>query len=706
MEHSSEHELDLLRLMRLAWAATRRHMVVATLLPLLALSLAATYTAYQTPLYKAKASAFIEDQSRQLIKDVEVGYYLTRDVIQAQKVLAGTDRVLERAARLAVAGGKNKGETEQELLGWLGGSSVGVEGQLITFHAVHEDPDLAAVLANAWCKAFVQEMMERERAGKVYTRDFLSSEIPALRNAWIQKQDELLQFQMESSFDPKDFETHPVIRKHNELSQKLNDLETRRIELRNDLALWEQHQDKVETLLQMPLTQKDTQLSELEKALREQRLKLMQARLEYAAGSQLLVDLSNQVKLLEEQARESLEAMKRRLTLEMQRVEANIAEFSRAREANEKEYTALKSKEARYRVLSSEVERAKRQYDELAQEQGAADVVGRLKFASVQDWEPAVAPDAPFHPNWRKNLMLGFLLGVLLAGMLIFALEKMDTTVKSPLELKERLGVTVLGAFPQLHKREVVEEGYFLAKEQPDLAVLEQLKVVRNSLTISYAQSNGSGMVVLVTSAREGEGKSLVSNNLAILFAQSGWRTLLIDLDVRKSTLSRAWKVPRERGMQDLLQGAGLAQCVVPTVQPNLDILSSSGIRNASEVSEAAALERLLKDARASYATVVIDSPPILLVADAFHVVRHCDASLVVVRSRLTRKANVLQAVEVLHRAQARDMAFIVNGLGRLDVETSEYGYGYGYGYGYSYGRGYGYGYGHKSKEKEEERGA
>jgi capsular exopolysaccharide synthesis family protein len=700
VERQDEKELDLLHVVRMAWAATRRHKLVAVLFPLLAVCLAATYTSYQTPLYRAKASAFLQDKSRQLIKDYEVGYYyLTREVMEAQKILAGTGRVVERAAKFALATGQTGEETEGELSRWLNESSVGIEGQLVVFSAIHPEPKVAAVLANAWCKAFVHEMTERERAGEVYTRDFLSSELPALRKAWIDKQDELMKFQAETSFDPRDLVNHPTIRRYNELTVKINEMETRRVELRNDLAQWNQHKEDVEALLQMPLTQADPQLADLEKALREHRLKLMRARLQFAVGSPVLLELENDVKLLEAQARDNLAAMRKRLGLELERLESNLAEFGRLREVTEKEYAHLKSQEARHRVLSSEFEQARRQYDELAKDQSTVDVIGRINFSSVQDWEPAVVPDRYFYPSWRKNLILGFLLGAMFSAALIFVLERLDTTITSTADLKEHLGVSVLGTFPLMARRELAGGGYFLARDRPELGILEQLKVVRNSLTVSRPQANGhGGFVVLVTSAWEGEGKSLITNNLATLFAQSGWRTLLIDLDVRKSTLSRVWDAPAGSGLQSILRGVGLQDCVCATSQPNLDLLSSRGLESAAEVVESEVLEKLLEEARKSYAVIIIDSAPVLLVADAFHVVRHCDTSLVVVRSRLTKKENVIQTLEILHRAQVRETAFILNGLNRMDSAGS--GYGHGYGYDYRYGGQYG------SREKEKGEGS
>jgi capsular exopolysaccharide synthesis family protein len=693
---SSEEEVSLLQWLIAAREALRRHPWIAVALPLLGVCVAATTTSYITPLYAGRASVCVEVTPQHIVNDVEVGWYaLSREMMQAQRVLATSTPVLKRAVEFARATGK---PPPADLLAYLAGSEATVEGQLISLRGIHPDPAWAAELANCWVKAFVEENTKRERAGSVYTRQFLDEQLPARREEWLKKQEALQKFQIETRFDPQELPNHPAVKRYLELEQKTRALELTELDLSSELKLWKQSGGNMAALLQTPRARADKRVTDLVAMIEAQQLKIAHEGQLYAEKSPSLEKAKGELKLIEDSARRLLDTTRDQLDADFRLVQSQLADLRPLKGDAEKEYQQIKSLEARYKLLLFEAERAKSQYEELFQRQQQADVAGRVTYSSVQPWERAEVPGRPFYPNWPMNLLVGFVVGTLLSFGVIALREMADTSVKSPVDLRRHLGVSVLGTFPLLDRKDLPGSGYFLARDRPELGVLEQLKLVRNSLSVSLEGSSESGGIsILVTSARDREGKTLVASNLAILFAKAGRRVLLVDLDMHKASLSQAWECTQGPGLHQLLSGARLAEMTRPLSVPNLEFLSAHGIDGAGPIAESPLLVQALEAARQSYQVVVLDTPPLLL-ADASTVVSKCDATLMVTRSRYTETGQLARAVEILERAHARNVFFLVNAMTRRDMEGAEYGYGYGYKHGYGYGYGYGYGHGRGGK--------
>ena len=195
------------------------------------------------------------------------------------------------------------------------------------------------------------------------------------------------------------------------------------------------------------------------------------------------------------------------------------------------------------------------------------------------------------------------------------------------------------------------------------------------------------------------EGKSTIAANLAISFARRDARVLLVDTDLRRGTLHLKFRVPNREGLSTLLvreSGASAYQTPVPDL-PNLFFLSRGPVApNPGEILASRHMEALLDQWKIEYDHVILDSAPVLPVADALSIAPLSDSTLVVVRAAMTRKKALQRVRALLRRAQARVTGLVVND---VDLRLENY-YTYSKKYGYDYATNYGAGYGVSDREE------
>jgi capsular exopolysaccharide synthesis family protein len=217
------------------------------------------------------------------------------------------------------------------------------------------------------------------------------------------------------------------------------------------------------------------------------------------------------------------------------------------------------------------------------------------------------------------------------------------------------------------------------------------------------------GQVILVTSSLPNDGKSLFSMNLASVFSLSGKKTILVGYDLRKPKLHKVFHVDGTKGITSYLIGRNSYEEIIQHTEfENLDVLVSGPVPpNPSELVDSDKNRDLIKQLRKQYDYIILDTPPVSLIADAQCLAKESDINIFVVRSGQTDKGVLkISLAEMVERSNVK-VNFVINGIenamqkyGYGSRYGSRYGYGYGYG-GYGYGKGYGYGYGYFDEDKE-----
>ena len=302
-------------------------------------------------------------------------------------------------------------------------------------------------------------------------------------------------------------------------------------------------------------------------------------------------------------------------------------------------------------------------------------------------------PAGPVSPVRNRILLLGVLVGLAVPGVVFLMILFMDTRVHSRRDLKGAVSIPFLGEIPQ--DREAARTG--IAKAGEDGMLSESFRILRTNMAF-MAKKDRPMQVITFTSFNEGAGKTFISRNLAMSLVLTKKKVVLVDLDIRKGTLSRHFH-KHPAGVTNFLADNSIGVDDIIHADPehdNLDIISSGTVApNPAELLMDSRLDELVAELRRRYDYIIADNVPVGVVADATISNRISDLTIFVVRAgRLDRRQ--LPDMEELYREnKLSNMALILNG-----VDPRHRGYGYGYGSGYGSGYGYGYGYGKHRKKK------
>lgn len=274
---------------------------------------------------------------------------------------------------------------------------------------------------------------------------------------------------------------------------------------------------------------------------------------------------------------------------------------------------------------------------------------------------------------WPKTpliLVIALLCGIGVPFMIIFFRQAVKNKVADRREIESAVGTKVLGEF----SNHTEESNIFDHKNH---IVGEQFKYLRSNLHYLHENKKGKGRVTLLTSSVSNEGKSFISSNLAISLGNSGRKTALLEMDLRKPKLSAIFKADKEHsGISEYLASDIVLDDIVQSTDiDNLFVLGSGQIPpNPSELLEKERLEELINELKQRFDDIIIDSPPLHLVTDAIIIARMADVTLYVIRQGVTNKSELSFIRDVYEDEKLPKVNLIFNG-----VTTGKYGYGYSY---------------------------
>jgi polysaccharide biosynthesis transport protein len=291
-------------------------------------------------------------------------------------------------------------------------------------------------------------------------------------------------------------------------------------------------------------------------------------------------------------------------------------------------------------------------------------------------------------PSLPPYLFGGFAVGFLSVAGLALTLDFFDRGFRSPDDIRSALGMQILGHIPQMKLNGKQNA------ELPDASLCtvvgssapgsEAFRSIRTSLY--FSEATGENRVIQVTSPTPGDGKSTIAANLAVSIAQSGKSVLLIDADMRRPRIAKLLGTNESVGLGDVLCGrVAIGTAIRNTVVPKLSILASRhSFENPAELLSHERFAHLLNQVREEFDYVIVDTPPILAVADACAVASRVDSVLLTIRLRRDTRSNALQASRMLESVGPRIVGVVVNGVSGQGYEYKYSNYGYGYGSGSS----------------------
>jgi polysaccharide biosynthesis transport protein len=296
--------------------------------------------------------------------------------------------------------------------------------------------------------------------------------------------------------------------------------------------------------------------------------------------------------------------------------------------------------------------------------------------------EPAVAPTSPVSPRPLMNTFLAAILGLLVAVGIAAVSEFLNDAIKDPDEVQAATGLSTLGVIARMKGDRARSEIYRLAAVlYPRSGIAEAYRTLRTNT--EFASVDAPIRTLLVTSSMPGEGKSITSANLAVVFAQAGRRVLLVDADLRKPGVHLVFDLPNAHGLTTLLRSdeVSLDAIAQVTEQDNLRVLTTGPLPpNPAELLGSQRMRTILERLKAGFDLVIFDSPPLQAVTDSAILSSFVDGTLFVIDAGRSRRRTVILGRETLGKAGAKVLGVVLNRIPvRARADYAEY-YGDSYG--------------------------
>jgi polysaccharide biosynthesis transport protein len=666
-------------------------------------------TLITTPTYEAVASVRLnprsnyitegEDVARQIIAANEVDNFLRTqvEILKSRNLAETVARELSLGKRSALLGDMDTNrppnlsdeaweeakikraaaELQANVVPEIVGTST-----IIAIRFQSSDRVLAAEVANAYVKSFTQSDIRQSLDANAYARDYLQKQIEEVRarlgeaetqsNSYARNQG-IVTEQTTSDEEGEGGGVTITGANLSSINQTVSAARAARIAA----------EQKWRAIANLPASQlPETMNSPLVQNLAAERAKLNAElsvlRQRYNDDFPAIVEIRSRLDYINQQIERTGAEVKG--TIRSQYLIAQQQERALEAELNSVTGDALAEQEKKVEFTSLEREAAalRTQLRSLLDRFAQVSTASNVQSSTVTPLDTAIVPTSPVSPSLVRNLVLAIVLGLGMGGALALIREIFVDQFRRVEDVEDRLGLPALGITPYLKDKDIKTE-----EANQFGALMEAYSAIRS--TIDYAIPR-SGWVVQMTSSQASEGKSTTALILAQMFARLGRKTLLIDVDLRKPSVHALLDIERpSAGIAEVLLGhVTFDEAKLEGVAENLTVLTVAGIPpDPVGLICSPAFREFLEARRQEFSLVMLDSSPLLGLADAVEIAKQADTSIFVVEANRTSVAQGRSAVKRLAAVGANVMGVILTKYRTMEA-GDDYGYQYNY---YQYGK-------------------
>ena len=560
------------------------------------------------------------------------------------------------------------------------------ESRIARLSVDDRDPVLAAALANAFAQSYMDYNLASKTSTTASASESLETQLPDLEDKLQKSAQALYEFRKKHDIASASFEDKQtmVTSRLNRFNEELTNARVKKASLKSRF-------DAISALKSVDVDAERLALvpSELAASVQQLKYKVFELRSECADLEDRLLPQhprlsSCQTRLVQAEKSLKLEIDSALNAAKLSYADVVATERNLLTDLNEVkvEILAINEYEPDYLKLKRAYDTNVRLYDLALKSLKESGLSGSTRLNNVNMLDPALAPTYASKPKVQTMLLVGALLGLLLGIGLAFGIELLDNTVTSQEHIEEKLQLSFLGILPSIGDK-VVQRDLIVA-EQPKSAVAECCRAIRTNLL--FMSPDRALKTLLVTSAGPQDGKTTTAASLAITMAKSGNRVLLVDGDLRRPRVHKAFKVPNGAGLSSLILGQGdLATTAKSSGVENLFLLTCGPVPpNPAELLHTHAFKELLLEMGRQFDRIIIDSPPVGAVADAIVMSTQVDGTVLVLKSGVTSKDLARRTVRSLRDVKGRLLGAILNDVDLGDRRSG--GYYYYSKYGYYYG--------------------
>ena len=446
--------------------------------------------------------------------------------------------------------------------------------------------------------------------------------------------------------------------------QKLTDEGNKWVKDGKDVAdFYGVNQDKLLTELKARLATSESALAMLRTRYRDRHPKMIEA----------LNSLQTDREKLKIEAQRAFDAILTSYQVEKAREDQALARYRQA----EKRITELNAARTKFDVLTRQKERSEFMYQQVLAKMREYDLNAKDTSQNMAIIDKAEAQPKPVKPN-KTLILAGSLVGGLAFALgLAFFVSFLDDSIKSQEDVENILRLPFLGYIPNIKSANVVERD-LQAHHEPTSGTAEGFRTLRAA--IALAKNADKLRCISVTSTIPSEGKSLVASNLSIVTAQTGLKTLLVDADLRRPSVHKAFQLQSPIGLSAYLaeRVRSVSEIAHPTEVPNLDVICCGAIpSNPSELIGSKRMFQFLEEVSQKYDRVILDCPPISAVADPLVIGSMSDGMLFVTKFNKIRREHAQRSVQRIQDAGIHIIGLVLNDIDFEGKDSYYYSYYY-----------------------------
>jgi len=546
---------------------------------------------------------------------------------------------------------------------------------LIGITARHPDPEAAALVANRYVREFMNFLIERVGGVNESAVEFLKTRAEQLRKESEEAEQRLNDYMKVHNLVSLDKSKDIVGDRLKTISGTLTNAQLVRLNFENQQNLVDTYRREGRNLVEIQYIANHGTVP----SLNNQLTGLLQSQVvlseRYFERHPKMVDLANQIAIVREQLAKAIDLaiadLATRLNEAREAEKSLEIEFAKA----EKESLELRDISIEFRSLESNAQIAKSNYLQILDRLAQTTTTKNLEKIPLHLLDRAVPAGAPYSPNIRAIIRSCVGVGVLVFFGVAIGLSFIDDRIKSAWDVESFIGANLLGIIPDLSAMKDDEKYSLLVgnKQAPGVeAFLSVYSSVKIHSKLDFPKS------ILVTSTIPGEGKTLISCNLAGSFARHGKNTLLIDCDLRRPMLHRHFKQQNTTGLITWFENGAPLDSELSTnpalgiikIHDNLSLLCSGGrSKTPTEVLENPLFSQLLEKLKREYDLVMIDSPPLGAVTDSLLIAERTDEVIYVCRFNRAFRKHIRLYMKALRNGKNEVLGVVLNGLSPRRIE-------------------------------------
>ena len=564
--------------------------------------------------------------------------------------------------------------------------TVPLDSRVLTISYSSPDPKVAAAVANSYARNFIANNVQSGLDSNAYARKILSDQIEGMRTQLgiyehkaidYARQNKLIDASDSAGSGAGDAKNNSAGSGNSQsittsnlvhLNQQYTDAVAQRI-----LAEQRWHAAQSTPPLQMSEVQANADVQALLAQRSTIDTQYAQLSTRYAQDFPQVRQLKAQLDSINAQINHQVANIKNTLQYQYRVAQEQERSLGAERDRLSGQTLEEQSRRVQLNLIARDVDSMRTQLNGLMERYNQVSAASDIVRNNISLTDAAITPSRPVSPNIPRNLAIALAIGVAIASLGAIGRESVDDTLRVPDDVEAKLHVPMLGTTPLANDDELTT---IMQDRKSPLA--EAYYSIRASL--DYSMSTGSPESIQITSSQPSEGKSTTAAALGRGYARMGKRVLLVEADLRRPTLHRYFSVDRSVGFVDVLLGHKLlSECTSPSGVENLDLLPLGQVPpNPVEILSSGVLTEFLRRYKPDYDVIILDTSPIMGLADAPLISRQVTAVVLIVEANRAHNGQAKAAVRRLHDAGAKIAGAVLT---KFDVRHAGYTYDYHYKY-------------------------